>query len=258
MSSFPYNTIVKICRGIDMSFTVRLADKIIQIENIHPELKVFCKDYIIEDVIPDYSIVLTDEDIRLEQDATEENAFSPQYLETLATLRKLAEIFPSCKRILFHGASISYHDKAYLFTAPSGTGKSTHIRLWKKYLGNDVKIVNGDKPFISLEQETPIIYGTPWAGKERWQRNCQAPLCGICFVTRGTTNTIRRIKPEECITELLHQVFIPTDPTAVALTLELVDLLVKRVPLYLLSCDISEEAVRCSFEALTGLQYPVL
>lgn len=238
-----------------MNFNVRLADKAIQISGIHPELKDFFKDYVIPDTCPDFSVSWSNDEILSEQNFQLETTFSESYLETLTALRKIAEIFPHYNRILMHGASITYKDKAYLFTAPSGTGKSTHIRLWKRHLGNDVDIVNGDKPFISLE-ETPLIYGTPWAGKERWQKNRCAPLEGICFVTRGLENRIRRIEPAECLPLLMKQVYIPTDAIAAGLTLELLDTMLKKVPLYLLECDISEDAVRCSFEALTGLSYP--
>lgn len=238
-----------------MAFNVKLADKVIQIENMYPELKDFCKEYLAEDAIADFLISISQDDLLFEQEHSLEQGFSLPYLETLAVLRKISDVFPTYQRILMHGASISYHNEAYLFTAPSGTGKSTHIRLWKKYLGNEVKIVNGDKPFISLENDNPIIYGTPWAGKERWQRNCSESLKGICFLQRGTTNSIRRMSPEECLTLLFHQVYIPDDPLTAGLTLELLDSLLKTVPLYLLQCDISEEAVRCSFEALTGLPY---
>ena len=239
-----------------MAFIVKLAEKTIEINNIYPETKEFCKEYLVENMFPDFSINITPEDIEFEQTYSLENGYSLPYLETLTILRKISDILPLHQRILMHGESISYHGQAYLFTAPSGTGKSTHIRLWKKYLGADVKIVNGDKPFISLENNTPTIYGTPWAGKERWQRNCSEPLKGICFLQRGTTNSIRKMNPEECLSLLFHQVYIPNDPLSAGLTLELLDTLLKTVPIYLLQCDMSEEAVRCSFETLTGLSYP--
>ena len=239
-----------------MKFIVGLADKYIEINSVYDALRNFFKDYLVTDVTPDFSVSLNQEDISAEQEVTSENQFSPTYLETLALLRKLAEILPSHNRILMHGASISYNEHAYLFTAPSGTGKSTHIRLWKKYLGDDVKIVNGDKPFISLEDE-PVIYGSPWAGKENWHRNCKMPLKGICFVQRGTTNSIRRIEASDCLSLLFKQVYLPADTLAAGLTIELVDMLIKKVPQYVLTCDKAEVAVRCSFEALTGLSYPV-
>lgn len=238
-----------------MNFIVKLADICIEINSVYPELKNFLNDYLVSDITPDFSITINEDEILAEREATSDKQFSPTYLETLATLRKLAEILPSYNRILMHGASISYHGHAYLFTAPSGTGKSTHIRLWKKYLGDDVKIVNGDKPFISLDGD-PFIYGSPWAGKENWHRNCCMPLKGICFVQRGTENSIRKIEPFECLSLLFKQVYLPSSTDAAGLTLELVDALTKKVPLYLLTCDMSEEAVQCSFEGLTGLAYP--
>ncbi len=246
-----------------MAFTVKLAEKVIRVKNIYPELETFLQQYAVEDATADFTISLSEDDIAREENETSEQSFSPAYLETLALLRKISDILPRHRRFLMHGASISYEGKAYLFTAPSGTGKSTHIRLWKKYLGEKVKIVNGDKPFISLDKDEngnvlPIIYGTPWAGKEHWHRNCSESLCGICFVERGMENSIRRLAPEECLMKLFHQVYLPEDADTVGLTLELVDLLLKNVPLYLLTCDISEAAVRCSFEEMTGLPYPVI
>ena len=238
-----------------MKFIVKLADKYIEINSVYPELKDFFKDYLVFDGVPDFSITLNKEDILMEQDMTSDNQFPLTYLETLATLRKLAEIFPSYNRILMHGASIEYKGQAYLFTATSGTGKSTHIRLWKKHLGDDVKIVNGDKPFISLDDE-PHIYGSPWAGKENWHRNCCVPLKGICFVQRGTQNSIYKIEAIECLPLLFKQVYLPAGSLPAGLTLELIDVLVKKLPLYILTCDMSEDAVRCSFETLTGLKYP--
>lgn len=237
-----------------MTFTVQLAEKYIQIQSITPELFDFFQDYIVEGRNPDFSISWTKEEVESEQTLCE-TTFSFSYLETLVALRKIADWLPSEGRLLLHGASISYENKGYLFTAPSGTGKSTHIRLWRKHLGKKVGIVNGDKPFVSLDGEIPYIYGTPWAGKEGWQRNCRAPLSGICIVQRGETNSIRMIDASEALPILFKQIYLPKTPKGLDQTLALMDVLLKKVPVYLLQCDISEEAVKCSFEALTGLPY---
>lgn len=243
-----------------MVFTVKLADMYIQMKSKYPELKEFCKDYLAENAVPDFSVSWTEEEILQEKEHEQTTNFTPIYLETLAALRKISEAFPTYRRFLIHGAAITLDDKAYLFTAPSGTGKSTHIRLWKKHLGDRVDIVNGDKPFVSLDLSEsghvePRIYGTPWAGKENWQKNRSAPLGGICFLRRGKENKIRKLAPTECLQLLFNQVYLPKDEDAAQLTLALVDQLVQKVPLYLLECDISEGAVKCSFEGMTGLKY---
>lgn len=239
-----------------MIFTVKLADKFIQIDSKSAELHDFFKDYLVKAQDFDIPITYAEEEILSENDFFSGIEYPRSYLETLTVLRKIAEIFPLHNRFLIHGASIAFGDKGYLFTAPSGTGKSTHIRLWRKYLGENVKIINGDKPFISIENSEPRIYGTPWAGKENWHKNRSALLDGICFLQRAAENTIRRLEPVECLPLLFQQVYMPKDPTAVALTLELIDVLVKNVPLYLLKCNMSEAAVKCSFEEMIGINYP--
>jgi hypothetical protein len=244
----------------------------VEIHSIYPELRHFFRNYVVENVTPDFSVSWTEEEIAAEKDHALHESYPMEYLETLAALRKISEVLPFHKRLLVHGAAITCDDKAYLFAAQSGTGKSTHIRLWKEYLGSRVDIVNGDKPFISLETEgcknsentmnsdssariTAQVYGTPWAGKEGWEKNRSAELNGICFLQRGKENKIRKLEPSECLNYLFNQVYLPKYPLALNMTLELADLLTKNVPLYLLECDISEEAVKCSFEGMSGMEY---
>ena len=237
-----------------MNFIVKLADKRFKLHCLYDENRLFFKDYIVDDKDCDLELQWTLDEVLAEQSMTEELNCSLPYLETLTALRKIADTLPLNHRLLMHGASIAYEGQGYLFTAPSGTGKTTHIKLWRKYLGNKVDIINGDKPFISLE-EPPTIYGTPWAGKENWHKNHHFPLAGICFVHRGTENKIRRLAPSECLSEIFNQIYIPNDPLSAGTTLELVDKLVKTVPLWSLECDMSAEAVKCSFEAMTNQQF---
>lgn len=165
-------------------------------------------------------------------------------------------------RLTFHGACVEFNGKAYIFTARSGTGKSTHIKLWRRYLGSPVNIVNGDKPIISIDNtsngpDAPIIKacGSPWAGKERWQRNVQVPLGGICILRRGTDNTIRRASKQEALDELVNRIYLTTNEREAIKALDLLDQILAHVPIHVLSCDMSEAAVRTSFEGLTGERY---
>lgn len=241
-----------------MDFKVKLADIIIGIHGKYEYLREYCKDYLTEEN-PEMEISLTEEDILAERSQNGGGkAFSLDYLESLAALRKIAEQMPQRNRFLMHGAVLSWRGKGYMFTAPSGTGKSTHLALWKKYLGDEVKIVNGDKPLLSVEGDVVSVCGTPWAGKERWQTNVSVPLCGICFLRRGSTNRICRVQPLEAMPMLMQQVYYTGSPDTAGRTLELLDQVFKCVPMYRLECDISREAVECSFEGMVGSAFRAL
>lgn len=239
-----------------MHFTIKVADLIIAIDSRYDFIKEYCKDYCVPDTKADISISVTEQEIEAERGFDEGNTFSPAYLETLAVLRKLGEQLAKDNRILFHGVVIAYNgEDGYLFTAASGTGKSTHARLWKKYLKDAVEVVNGDKPMIAVENGQAIAYGTPWAGKEGWQKNRSVRLKGICIIEQGLQNEIHRVNPLQYLDTLFRQIHIPRDAEAAGKTLELFDAFMHEVPLYVLKCDISEEAVKCSYEELTGLNY---
>ena len=209
----------------------------------------------------DLVVSVTQADIDAEREcSTDEHSWSDAYLETLAVLRRIAEWAPQHRRLLVHGAAIQYDGRAYLFTAPSGTGKSTHIKLWRRYLGAAVRVVNGDKPFVLVPEApdaAPVAYGTPWSGKEGWQENATASLAGICLLSRAEPGATRidRIPAADALDRIIRQVYLPPNALAAANALELLDALLARVPVYDLAVDMSEGAVRTSFEALTGLPY---
>lgn len=239
-----------------MKFTVKMANMKIGVDSQYDRLQEYCKDYCIPECEPDFCVKMELEEIVAEGVDNDELNFENEYLETVALLRKIAERFPLYNRVLCHGASITYGDQgAFLFTAPSGTGKTTHVRLWKRILGEPVNIVNGDKPFLEVREDGVQIYGSPWAGKEGFHQNRDAQLKGICFLKRGTQNSIRRLEPWECLASLMSQVHIPKEKEAAGKALELIEKILEKVPVYELICDISTEAVKCSFEAMTGLKY---
>ena len=212
----------------------------------------FCRSYL-SDKSPLFSVSTTKEAVRTEV----ENAPEPttyEYAEALCLYREMAERLPLYDRVVFHGAAIEYGGKAYLFTAPSGTGKTTHIALWRKYLGKKVNIINGDKPILRLIENGFTVYGTPFAGKEQWQRNVSAPLGGICFLSQGKDNKITKLTDN--FLQLYTQTYKPHNKEALKNTLALVDKLCG-VPCFTLSCDISEDAVKTSLEALTNKKYEV-
>ena len=172
--------------------------------------------------------------------------------------RALTERFASHERIVFHSCMVEYAGRAYAFAAPSGTGKSTHARLWMRYLGGaGAKILNGDKPFLHVPQEGEVVaYGCPWTGKEGWGYNGSAPLAGICILHQAPTCSIERLDPAGAVELIMRQCYVPREsPAGTLAVLGCVDRLLARVSVWSMGCDISEDAVRTSFEALTGMEY---
>ena len=237
---------------MDNSITVRFADIIIGISSRYSFMESFCRDYLC-DGKPSFTVSVTEDKVKKElQNAAEPTTHD--YAEALCLYREIAERLPLYDRAVFHGAAIKYGEKAYIFTAPSGTGKTTHIRLWKKHIGDKVKIINGDKPILSLKGDTVTVHGTPFAGKEKYQNNICASLGGICFLSQGKGNIISRITPKEAFIKLFLQTYKPKTEEAMIKTADIIRA-VCSYPCFLLSCDMTEQAVKTSFEALTKEKY---
>ena len=214
----------------------------------------FCKDYLSEDQDSpvDITALVTKEEF--EEEKAQSPNFSDGYIENICLYRSICLQMPTFGRILMHSSILEYDGKAYAFLGRSGTGKSTHSKLWLKHIPN-VKVVNGDKPILAIAEDKFIAYGTPWQGKENWGYKGKAELCGLCFLEQAKENSISKMSVSETSSRVFQQVLLPQDEENVVATLDLIDKLVEIVPSYLLKCDISEEAVRHSFEKLTGETY---
>lgn len=235
---------------------ISLAGLTVEINYIRRSIPEFFRDYRIEQPENGVDIVATATPEGVAAELKEDPNVGALNAEKSCLFRCIAERSPYFGSFLFHCAAISYEGEGYLFGALSGTGKSTHISLWRRLLGDKVEIVNGDKPLLRMTGAEPEICSTPWAGKEGWQTNTIVPLRGICLLCRGEENRIERVEPKNCMRLILQQVYLPRDKQALFLTLGLLDQILQKTPIYLLHCDISEEAVRTSFEALTGKPYP--
>lgn len=155
---------------------------------------------------------------------------------------------------MLHSSSISYGGRAYLFTADSGTGKSTHTSLWETYI-DGVEFINDDKPAVRLIDGRFFACGTPWSGKTDLSNAIRVPVGGVALLRRGAENTVSPATARQAVLALLRQTHLPASPEGTDSLAALLDRFVRTVPVYDLACDISEEAVKTSFEALTGEKY---
>lgn len=229
-----------------------LAGRRMAVHTLHPDVHTLCAEYRAEG-IADFSLRTTQADIDFEREksAREDETegiplrhFSDGYLETLAVYRKIAEKMPDYDTILFHGSCVAVDGIGYLFTAKSGTGKSTHTRLWRENLGDRAVMVNDDKPLVRISDSGAVAYGTPWDGKHRLSSNIAVPLKAICILERAEKNTIHPISASEAYPMLLQQAYRPVDGMALSKTLTLIDKLAASVSLWRLGCNTEIEAAR--------------
>lgn len=243
---------------MSVSFRIALAGQVIGVSALYEQTRTFCKNYL-TDAPASFEVAVTPADIayerqrsaradELEGAAVREHA--DPYLETLAVYRKLAQLLVQDDILLMHGAVVAVDGQAYLFTAKSGTGKTTHTRLWMRQFGDRAVMVNGDKPLLHITSEGVTVYGTPWDGKEHLSTNTSCPLKAVCILTRSETNHIERISKKEALPMLCQQSYRPCSPIGAQKMLALVNRLGSSVPLYRLGCNMEPEAALVAYHGM--------
>lgn len=235
-----------------MTITYSFTGIPVRIESLHSMIHELCEDYLSTQP-PAISIQTTEEDILAEKESAYKTIQRPSsrgYLETLAVQRKLSEALIDYDTILFHASALAVDGKGYLFTALSGTGKSTHARLWREAFGDRVTMINDDKPFIHIGEDEVRVYGSPWDGKHHLSSNTSVPVKAICILTRDTTNHIEKISADEAFSILLQQTYRSKDPAKMVKTIDLLIQMTKQVSLYRLGCNMDPEAAFVSYEGM--------
>ncbi len=136
----------------------------------------------------------------------------------------------SYNAMLIHSSAIKYNGKAYLFSAQSGVGKSTHTALWKKAFGSMVEMINDDKPVVRVKNGRAVAFGTPFDGGSGIANNISAPVGAVVFVKRGEKNSVRKAENSEIISNLYHS-------TSRYLTADVADKLLNNIEELISCCD---------------------
>lgn len=242
-----------------MNYKMKLVSHMIDVDTIFASTWDYCLPYLAEGNAA-LSVAITLEDIAVErQKAAREDVLeglpirnlSDSQLEITALQRKIAEEFFSRNILLFHGSVIAVDNAAYLFTAKSGTGKSTHTRLWREMLGDRAVMVNDDKPFLQLTDQGVIAHGSPWNGKHRLGENISVPLKAICILERSDENWIKPITAAQALPMLFQQSQRPQNPANMPKYMELIDKLTNSVEFYRMGCNMDPEAAHISYEAMS-------
>lgn len=239
-------------------FYMKIAGHTAKVTSLFESTPQYFKAYISADT-PEFSVAVSREDIAFEQadllaeahrDGFKPRVFTDPFLERAAIQRAFAEFLFDHDTLLLHGSALAVDGKGYLFTAHSGTGKSTHTRYWQQLLGQRMVMVNDDKPFVTLSEDGVILHGSPWSGKHGLDRNLSVPLRGICLLERGSENRIQRITPAEMLPMVQKQCYCPLEERKQEAFLVLTEKLTNMVPVWRMACTKDPAAAETAYHAM--------
>ncbi len=151
-----------------------------------------------------------------------------------------------------HGSAINYKGDVILFSAPSGTGKSTHARMWKTLYKDDVSWVNDDKPLLKVEESGIYVYGAPFSGQHHSNTNEKKPLKAIVFLKQGVTDDVTLLSEKEALKHLMINTLRPTEEALWDNALKQFEVILKQIPIYHLDASLSTKAVKSIKKAIYG------
>ena len=234
---------------------ILLADLVIEIDNKCDYFRDFCNDYLYDGDKPtDIFVKVTEEDIIAQRNAAEED-HTDEYLESIAAYRKIADEILKFDAFVMHGTVVKVEEKGIMFTAVSGTGKTTHMLYWMKLLGvENVKVINGDKPIIRFFDGVPYAFGTPWCGKEGLNTNDRVVLSDICLIERGEVDEAFLATKMDVFSHFIKQIYRPSKTELISQTFDLAGKLFKYSNLRKFKCRKNISAAKTAYDAIFGKQ----
>ena len=229
-----------------------IANIIIDMNVRFPRLTRQCKGYIYTGNKPaDLRITLSDS---LFSEKLEENPhLDYEMIEYIWMGAEFYNALIHYNGMLLHSSCVVYNDEAYLFSAPCGTGKSTHTQIWlKRFPG--AYILNDDKPAIRLTDNGIYAFGTPFSGKTNLNVNNGVPIKGICIIERDTYNHIEPIAADEALFNILNQTVRPNDENSMNKMLTTLDSVLSSVPVYRLFCNMELDAADVAYNGMNKKQ----
>ena len=232
-----------------VSFNLKIAGLTLQIHAFNESTKRYCSVFLTDEE-PDYTITMTEEDLKSERTNSSDGKVYVNE-EISALYRKIADLLVEKGIVVFHSTSFCVNNCAFLVTARSGVGKSTHSRNLKALLGDEFVYINDDKPLLKVEENKVTVYGTPWNGKERRGNNISAPLKAVFFLNRGETNTYRKIvNKEEIYIKMISQIYLPKEKAKRELALKAADNILKNVNFYEIKVTKDIESAKMTYEEI--------
>ncbi len=236
-------------------FNIKIAGIPIRVRCRHQENCDFFHSYVTDEEAA-LELEAGDEDIEFTKahlrkyDGESAERYSDIYLENLSLMYVLSKKLLDFDVLMIHSSALCMDGNGYLFMAPSGTGKSTHARLWRETFGDRVWMINDDRPMVRLEDGKAVVYGTPWDGKHKLSRNASAPLKAVVWLTRAENNHVERLQQADAFPVLMaHTAWAKTGLQKIR-TLQLVRALLETTAFYKLGCNTDPQAAWIAWEGM--------
>ena len=231
----------------------RIAEMNIAVDARYEYTEEYMRDFLTDAEDYELCIRVTDEMMERERSinlSIHGEEFEPGLCESVAVLRVICDYIVNRGGFFLHCSCLRIDGEAIVFTAPSGTGKSTHSALWRRCFGDRVEMINDDKPLVRIRDGRCWIYGTPWNGKHGIGGNISAPIRAVFFLQQAPENSAERVDSFTALSLLMQQTVLPTAREDMAALLDMLGKLIESVPMYRLRCTISDEAVQTAYEAM--------
>ncbi|MBQ8572123.1 MAG: hypothetical protein IJ451_01485 [Ruminococcus sp.] len=220
----------------------KIADIVVEMKQEFAETAYWYKPYLYDgEEEPLFSIEAPPE--RIDYLVTNGVDITPAVAENMVLCSRFNRLLLKYYGSYIHSSALLFDGRAYLFSASSGTGKSTHTKKWLKRFGDRADIINDDKPSFRIIDGKCYIYGTPFAGGTDVQKNISAELGALVFIERGEENSLERIPPSKSIALLLNQSPGRASEKIGDRQLELFSQILTNYPAYLLRCNLDDSAV---------------
>ena len=178
-----------------MKISVKLADLPMEIGLQHDEYRFVFAPFASEEPPMAFAAISPDELVRAAAWYPEGGA---AYAEMMELCPRVSDALLPFGRLVFHALAFEWRGRVWLLTGPSGAGKTTHYLRWKLRYGEELRLLNGDKPLLEIPPEGAItVHPSPWYGKEGMQQYFSGPLGGIILLEKAAENRMRRMTPRE-------------------------------------------------------------
>lgn len=222
-----------------IQFVVKIAEVNILIVGFYPETTHYFKDFLSDEPAVE-QITVKEKNIKEYKEKYPQ--FNERQCERAFVKYRMDSILVGYNAFPVHASALAYNDKAFLFTALSGVGKSTHSRRWREAFGDMVTMINDDRPYLKVKNGSVYVYSHPQAGKHGIYTNTHFPVLVIGKLIRDKNNYVKKIPEYQAFPYLAQQSFTMDTPQLTGKILKLIRKIVQIVEFYEIHCNLDADS----------------